>query len=90
MEYSDANARLVATTNPIMEKFTGNTGHLMAYVPWVTKREVKDVVEDDSAYFDMLDSCLYTSTIQKIEDDGKYISLHTMNSVYKFERIINE
>ena len=89
MKYSDADAKLIATTNPSMEKFVGETGHLMAYVPWVTKQEKQEVVKNDSAYFDMLTTFLYTSTIQKIEDDSKYLTLYTMNSIYKFERLDN-
>lgn len=87
MEYTDANAALVGTTNPIMEQFLGKTGHLMAYTPWVTKQEKQKLVEDDSAYFDMLDVYMYTSTIQSIEDKDNLIILHTRNSVYTFKKL---
>lgn len=89
MKYADANTKLVGTTNPAMEQFLGKTGHLMAYIPWVTKGVKEEIVEGDSAYFDMLTVYMYTSTIKSIEHKDNLVILHTRNSIYTFEKLIN-
>lgn len=90
LEYSDANARLIETTNPLMEQFLGKTGHLMDYTEWVLEQVKLRPQVGGSAYFDMLTTYMYTSQIQDIEETEDKVILKTRNSVYTFEKIKNE
>lgn len=87
LEYADANAKLVQTTNPMMEQFLGKTGHLMDYTEWMLEQVKLKPQVGESAYFDMLQTYMYTSTIQDIEENGDLIIIKTNNSTYTFEKL---
>lgn len=72
------NAKLIATTNPVMRKYIGLSGEL-------------EFSQDAMAYFYVVSKFEYalrTSWIQNYEDKNDILTLHTLNSIYSFEKLV--
>lgn len=81
------NAKLISSTNPIMEKFIDKRGMLVDYSSYVLESELKEIQIGGSAYFEMYSQYMYTSEIKNIDIHKNIIVITTNNSVYTFERI---
>lgn len=79
MLITNKNAKLITTTNPVMEKYVGLTGEIIFN-------------EIGLAFFytqTKFDYTFRTSLIQRYENNGKTLTLFTLNSVYSFEILGN-
>lgn len=71
------NAKLIATTNPVMSKYLGLSGEL-------------EFTEDALAFFytqTKFNFTFRTSLIQNYEDKDNILTLYTLNSIYTFEKL---